>query len=558
MLVVPGIVLAIVVAVVPEARRPVGPREPPRASSNVTSPDAAALRGRVLDEEGEPVAGARVWFSAPGLPALTAGETVADADGSFRFETLGGRARVLVVAEHSARGCAVVGPVEPSASLLVVTLAGPRDVTGTVKAEDGAPIPGAELVVDGSPALTRHARAADDGAYRLGNLANDARAVTVRADGYTTATLPLPGDGTLDVVLKKDEELVGHVIDPDGKGTRAFVRACGGERAEERWTTRPDGTFSVPRSLMACAFVAESDEHAPSLPRTPRDGGLSLELRPGGKLEGRLVDAAGAPVRRFFVAVEAFSPEGREDASVRTGATQSGDDPEGAFRLQKLAPGRYVLAYGPTGGTPARSKPLVVTAGHTTTVTLTVALGGAVTGRVVGSDGQPLPEVQVSLDGAVSGGAMPAGGVTDAAGAFRLEHAPTGVFSVRFAKPGYRTKFVSSLEVPSGGELALPVVTLAEIGDKAAGPEVSGIGGLLKQTRDGVAFGAVIGGSPAERAGVRVGDLVRRIDGDSTGLMSVSEITQRLRGAAGTDVRLTLERDGVRVEVKISRAVVAF
>lgn len=557
MIAVPGIVLGIVTTFLPKGPRPVVAATAPTHEAPAAIPNAA-LRGRVVDEDGEPVPGARVWIAAPQVPTLVVVETESGGEGAFAFATVGGRARVLVVAEHPTRGCTVVGPVEPSEATVVLPLGAPRTVTGTVKTEDGTAIPKAVLTVDGPPSLVRRAETASDGTYDLKNLAKEAASVTVKADGFATVQRELPHDGKLDVVLKKDTELAGQVVDPDGKGVRAFVKACDGRRPEERIATKPDGTFALPKALAGCSLVAESDDHAPSLPQTATGDSVTLRLRAGGGIKGKVVDATGAPVQKFFVGVDAFSPEGREDASVRSGDVITGDDPEGAFHFSKLAPGRYVLSFGAQGGAPSRSKPIVLVAGQTVTLTLAVGAGGTVTGRVLGRDGQPLEGVKVMLDATVSAGSMPPGATSDDKGGWKLEHAPEGPFSVRFAKPGYRTKLVSNLKVAEGGELALPDVTLADVGDKAAGPEVSGIGGLLKQTRDGVAFGAVIDGSPAQRAGIREGDVIRKLDGESAALMSVGDLTQKLRGEAGSEVRLVLERDGVRLEVKLKRAVVSF
>ena len=52
-------------------------------------------------------------------------------------------------------------------------------------------------------------------------------------------------------------------------------------------------------------------------------------------------------------------------------------------------------------------------------------------------------------------------------------------------------------------------------------------------------------GSPAAKAGLRTGDYVRAIDGESTRDMSVFEGMRRLRGAAGSSVKLTVMRGGV-------------
>jgi carboxyl-terminal processing protease len=55
--------------------------------------------------------------------------------------------------------------------------------------------------------------------------------------------------------------------------------------------------------------------------------------------------------------------------------------------------------------------------------------------------------------------------------------------------------------------------------------------------------------SPAEKAGIRAGDIIRAVDGESTDGWSVAEAVKRIRGAGGTDVTLTIEHpDGSGTE----------
>lgn len=62
--------------------------------------------------------------------------------------------------------------------------------------------------------------------------------------------------------------------------------------------------------------------------------------------------------------------------------------------------------------------------------------------------------------------------------------------------------------------------------------------------------------SPSERAGVKPGDYILRIDGKDSISMTTDEAVNLIRGAAGTTVRLSLGRDGVKnpIEVSITRA----
>ena len=67
---------------------------------------------------------------------------------------------------------------------------------------------------------------------------------------------------------------------------------------------------------------------------------------------------------------------------------------------------------------------------------------------------------------------------------------------------------------------------------------------------------APLAGSPAEEAGLRAGDQILEIDGTSTLGESVSSLVFEVRGEAGTDVTLTVERDDEELDITITRAVI--
>lgn len=86
--------------------------------------------------------------------------------------------------------------------------------------------------------------------------------------------------------------------------------------------------------------------------------------------------------------------------------------------------------------------------------------------------------------------------------------------------------------------------------------EYSGIGATIAPTtpNEPSEIGTVFPDTPAERAGVRSGDKIIAVDGENVVGFTPEEIANRIRGAEGTTVTITFERDGERLEIPIVRA----
>ncbi|MDD3386472.1 MAG: S41 family peptidase [Candidatus Pacebacteria bacterium] len=65
-----------------------------------------------------------------------------------------------------------------------------------------------------------------------------------------------------------------------------------------------------------------------------------------------------------------------------------------------------------------------------------------------------------------------------------------------------------------------------------------------------------IKGTPAEKAELKPKDIILAINGESTINLSIDEAVKKIRGEKGTNVILTIERDGHSFDIEITRAII--
>jgi carboxyl-terminal processing protease len=80
-----------------------------------------------------------------------------------------------------------------------------------------------------------------------------------------------------------------------------------------------------------------------------------------------------------------------------------------------------------------------------------------------------------------------------------------------------------------------------------------GIGSLVRGGGDYVTISEVYKGFPADLAGIKAGDLLKKVDGVSLKGTSTEKVSDKLKGNAGTDISVTVERNGKDLEYKMKR-----
>ena len=88
--------------------------------------------------------------------------------------------------------------------------------------------------------------------------------------------------------------------------------------------------------------------------------------------------------------------------------------------------------------------------------------------------------------------------------------------------------------------------------------EFGGLGIEIQSAEGGIRIVSPIEDTPADRAGVKAGDLIIKIDDEVARDMSLMEAVKKMRGKPGTSIMLTIYREGAGapLEVKITRAII--
>lgn len=85
-----------------------------------------------------------------------------------------------------------------------------------------------------------------------------------------------------------------------------------------------------------------------------------------------------------------------------------------------------------------------------------------------------------------------------------------------------------------------------------------GIGSLIRQKDDYVRIAQPYAGSPADKAGLRIGDKILAIDGKDTKGFTTEQVSSRLKGEPGSKVKVTVEHlDGTQETAAIRRERIA-
>jgi carboxyl-terminal processing protease len=74
--------------------------------------------------------------------------------------------------------------------------------------------------------------------------------------------------------------------------------------------------------------------------------------------------------------------------------------------------------------------------------------------------------------------------------------------------------------------------------------EYGGIGAMITKTEDGICVSEPYEGMPAQKHGLKAGDIILEIDGEKTNDFSVSDASSKLKGTPNTEIQLKIKRYG--------------
>jgi Carboxypeptidase regulatory-like domain/PDZ domain len=330
--------------------------------------------------------------------AYEAARGATDEHGVVRLEKLPrGDAWVLANAPGRARASSHLLLVQERAIDLVMVPEHTFDVT--VHDPEGKPIEGATVEAHGAEPLPVGASTDDQGRAHVGRLGVGPWSITIKKDGYDTASDRAKDGDTLTITLRRLGSILVHVIDADGKPAQdARVQIAGSAlwparegKTGEKGMVKLAGLYSGSYALRATWKLHASATE------------LSLMLAPGENkeidlvlLDGRMVtvlvadgeqqDAAGIAGARVVLTEGGLSPFPLEAITDRSGHATLGP----------IAPGNAIVS--------ARADDYVPTSASVPEplngeVRLVLEKAGAISGRVVDARGFPIAGATLEVVG---------------------------------------------------------------------------------------------------------------------------------------------------------------
>jgi RNA polymerase sigma factor (sigma-70 family) len=561
----------------------------------VTLTAGAVVIGTVTTRTLQPVAGAVVTATVrerarESVPERPWAQARTQADGRFRLEGLAGGELVLFAGHGEGHGTARAVTLEPGhATEVNVTLGLEASVSGKVAMDDGAPAAGVSVAAgwrsSAGPNI-RYTRTSGDGSYRLpGVQPGDVTVVATRrrVDGMVIghglphqALVTVGSDEAktgVDLILPRTGlHIAGVVVGSDGSARPGVTVALEPQMKSGTWrfngNARPDelltgadGSFDFDNLDPQTYDLATRHPDFPVATRrgvTAGTRGVRVVLPDEATITGRALGADGTPLRSFVVRVVRAAGMPPGERAYDPPPSRPVQDPSGAFEVHRLPPGGHDVLISSGDGRIGRAGVTLAAGEARRGLLIRVTEGARLKLRVVEhGTGAPIAAARVALQ---LGRETLAAAETDAGGTVELTGLPPGQdATVTVQSPMTRWSYVADRQ-----QVVLPQAkATADLGTMAmlrdAGVEHAGFAGLVGfvlQGRGGEVFvESLLAGSPAERAGIKTGDVLLSVDGRLVRGLGPGGVSRLASGAPGTSLSLGLrDAAGTRVVTLIRTA----
>ena len=409
---------------------------------------AVALTGRVSDEKGQPIAGARgslapgsetrmgMVFRAMGREGEGGGAFISGPDGTFKATRLAPGTNQKLTVTHPDFERRVVPGVDllagaPKPVSVEVVLSPGFVLAGVVKDKEGGPIEGAEVALSQSVTMSggrggntvsfssvqsvRPRGETDfEGKFGFKGLSAGDYDVTVSKTGFTRSVTngakAAEGSAPLEVVLNPGASIAGRLVQPNGQTVTGYSitarpAATGsngptimGPRGSNFAQVDPDGGFLLEGLTPGAAYDLSifgagefrGDPKKKSVVAPAAE--VEIEVAGRGRIAGRVLDAvSGAPITDFEAI---YAPaRGGGGIVVRMGTATENDrrtpfsSSEGAFAFEDVPPGNFDVTVWAKTYQEARTGGVAVVSGETKTIEVKAARGLVIRGRVFDAKG---------------------------------------------------------------------------------------------------------------------------------------------------------------------------
>lgn len=462
----------------------------------------ATLGGRVVDEKGKPIAGARVVATSASepLPVVDARRdgVLAGADGVFTIPVVAaGTWRLTASYEDLAPTTSVpitVDGMHARTGIELVLTAG-AIVRGTVKDKAGAPVAGADVSVVAQGFVfwrsRRQAFTAADGTFTIAGLAR--RPVDVVAWHESGASAVVPTD-----LAAKREHDVSITLDITGSISGTVVDKSGAPVAEAQVVAEPDWSGGVTdRAVWIIRGVQQTvadQAGAFTFPGLPEGAYRIRAARPGASeaalgLSAGVVAKPGAPPVKVIVPVDGRAlgkvqlEGGKAPFAFKLTLGDTNAVPfastDGSFVLPAAA-GTYPLTItGP--GFVELTKQVTIDEGKDTDLgTITVKPGRSISGRVLDEHGVPVAKATVAAGMLLTGGGADLYINDESIGASDTETDDSGRFRLDGFPPASLVIIAGKASVGRSGSTRLPASPDSATVDLVLAPTTSLTGKVTK------------------------------------------------------------------------------